>query len=64
MPNQPADHTDPEAEDLFTWRVPILKALEQLRAPPNEWVVRRGLPFSNQSRNDDDNAGFLMIEST
>ena len=33
MPNQPIDQpdADPEADDLFTGRVPILKALEQLR---------------------------------
>ncbi len=33
MPNQPTDQPDanPEADDLFTGRVPILKALEQLR---------------------------------
>ena len=33
MPNQPIDQpdADPEADDLFTGHVPILKALEQLR---------------------------------
>ncbi len=33
MPNQPTDQPEanPEADDLFTGRVPILKALEQLR---------------------------------
>src|SRR3989338_3543650 len=33
MPNQPTDQpdADPEADDLFAGRVPILKALEQLR---------------------------------